>query len=62
MLKKIEIQNEIINLITTGYNTYECKKHRSNKISVIASRNGIPLGIHVSNSNVHDINLTYYII
>ena len=42
---------------TTGYNTYECKKHRSNKISVIASRNGIPLGIHVSNSNVHDINL-----
>ena len=26
---------------TTGYNTYECKKHRSNKISVIASRNSI---------------------
>jgi len=51
------IMNKYGTRYTTGYNTYECKKHRSYKISVISSRNGIPLGIHVSNSNVYDINL-----
>jgi AraC-like DNA-binding protein len=42
---------------TTGINTYEAKKHRSNKLSCIVSKNGIPLGIKLANSQVHDIKL-----
>jgi transposase len=42
---------------TVGMNTYESKKHKSNKLSVIASKNGIPLGIHIGNGNIHDLNL-----
>ena len=38
-------------------NTYESKKHRSNKLSIIANRNGIPLGIKLGNGNIHDIKL-----
>jgi transposase len=42
---------------STGMNTYENKKHKSNKLSLIVSKNGIPLGIHLNNGNIHDINL-----
>jgi len=42
---------------TTGINRYEAKKHRSNKLSCLVSKNGIPLGIKLSNSSVHDIKL-----
>ncbi len=42
---------------SASINSYESKKHKSNKVSIIASKNGIPLGIHVSNSNIHDLNL-----
>ena len=44
---------------TTGINTYEARKHRSNKISCIVSKNGIPLGIKVTNSQIHDIKILY---
>lgn len=44
---------------TTGINTYESRKHRSNKISFIVSKNGIPLGIKVTTSNIHDIKILY---
>lgn len=42
---------------TVGYNSYESKKHKCNKISVLSSKNGIPLGIHIDTGNIHDINL-----
>ena len=42
---------------TTGINPYEARKHRSNKLSCIVSKNGIPLGIKLANSQVHDIKL-----
>jgi transposase len=42
---------------TTGINTYEAKKHRSNKLSCIVSKNGIPLGIKLTNSQTHDIKI-----
>lgn len=42
---------------TTGINTYEARKHRSNKLSCIVSKNGIPLGIKLTNSQVHDVKL-----
>ena len=44
---------------TTGYNSYEAKKHRSNKISCIVSKNGIPLSIKITNSQIHDIKILY---
>lgn len=44
-------------LETVGMNTYESKKHKSNKISIIASEKGIPLGIKLGNGNIHDIKL-----
>jgi hypothetical protein len=44
---------------TTGINTYEARKHRSNKISCIVSKNGFPLGIKVTNSQIHDIKILY---
>jgi hypothetical protein len=40
-------------------NTYEARKHRSNKISCIVSKNGIPLGIKITNSQIHDIKILY---
>lgn len=43
--------------ITTGFNSYESKKHRCNKLSIISSKNGIPLGINIGKGNIHDINL-----
>jgi hypothetical protein len=42
---------------TTGINTYEVKKHGSNKLSYIVSKNGIPLEIKLANLQVHDIKL-----
>ena len=42
---------------TTGINTYEARKHRSNKLSCIISKNGIPLGIKLGAGNIHDIKL-----
>lgn len=42
---------------TVGMNTYESKKHKSNKLSIIASKNGIPLGINLNTGNIHDIKL-----
>ena len=42
---------------STGLNTYESKKHKSNKLSIVASKNGIPLGIHINKGNIHDIKL-----
>ena len=44
---------------TTGINTYEARKHRSNKLSCIVSKNGIPLGIKDTNSQIHDIKILY---
>lgn len=44
-------------LNTVGMNTYESKKHKSNKLSIVASQNGIPLGIHIDTGNVHDLKL-----
>ena len=38
-------------------NTYESKKHKSNKLSILASKNGIPLGIHIDGGNIHDLKL-----
>ena len=38
-------------------NTYESKKHKSNKLSIIASKNGIPLGIHIDTGNIHDLKM-----
>ena len=42
---------------TVGMNTYESKKHKTNKLSILASKNGIPLGIHIDGGNIHDIKL-----
>ena len=42
---------------TVGMNTYESKKHKSNKLSIVASKNGIPLGIHINTGNIHDIKM-----
>ena len=42
---------------TTGYNSFECKKHKCNKLSIISSSNGIPLGIKLGLGNIHDIKL-----
>lgn len=42
---------------TTGINTYEARKHRSDGVSAVVSENGIPLGIKLSNSSVHDIKI-----
>lgn len=44
-------------LETVGMNTYESKKHKSNKLSCLVNRNGIPLGIKLGNGNIHDIKL-----
>ena len=33
------------------------KKHRTCKLSIIASKNGIPLGITLSNTLIHDVKL-----
>ena len=38
-------------------NTYESKKHKSNKLSIVASKNGIPLGININTGNIHDIKM-----
>ena len=42
---------------TTGFNSYESKKHKCNKLSIISSANGIPLGIKLGGGNIHDIKL-----
>ena len=42
---------------TTGYNSFESKKHKCNKLSIISSANGIPLGIKLGSGNIHDIKL-----
>ena len=42
---------------TTGYNSFESKKHKCNKLSIISSANGIPLGIKLGGGNIHDIKL-----
>jgi hypothetical protein len=42
---------------SVGMNTYESKKHKSNKLSILASKNGIPLGIHIDGGNIHDLKL-----
>ena len=42
---------------TTGFNSFESKKHKCNKLSIISSSNGIPLGIKLGLGNVHDIKL-----
>lgn len=42
---------------TVGFNTFESKKHRCNKLSCIVNENGIPLGIKLSTGNIHDITL-----
>ena len=42
---------------TTGYNSFESKKHKCNKLSIISSANGIPLGIKLDGGNIHDIKL-----
>ena len=42
---------------STGFNSYESKKHKCNKLSIISSKNGIPLNIHISNGDISDINL-----
>ena len=42
---------------TTGYNSFESKKHKCNKLSIISSANGIPLGIKLGCGNIHDIKL-----
>jgi transposase len=39
------------------YNPFESGKHKSNKLSCIVNNNGIPLGIKLSNGNIHDITL-----
>lgn len=44
-------------LDTVGMNTYESKKHKSNKVSIIANEKGIPLGINIGKGNIHDIKL-----
>jgi hypothetical protein len=44
-------------LDTVGMNTYESKKHKSNKVSIIANEIGIPLGINIGKGNIHDIKL-----
>jgi hypothetical protein len=44
-------------LNSVGMNTYESKKHKSNKLSIVSSKNGIPIGIHVNNGNIHDIKM-----
>ena len=44
-------------LNSVGMNTYESKKHKSNKLSILASKNGIPLGIHINSGNIHDIKM-----
>ena len=42
---------------TVGYNSFESRKHKSNKLSCLVSHHGIPLGIKLSTGNVHDITL-----
>ena len=42
---------------TVGMNTYESKKHKSNKLSIVSSQNGIPLGIYIDTGNIHDLKL-----
>ena len=42
---------------TVSLNSYESKKHKSNKLSIIGSKNGIPLGIHIDSGNIHDLKL-----
>jgi hypothetical protein len=41
----------------TSFNNYVMKKHRTCKLSIIASKNGIPLGITLTNTLVHDVKL-----
>ena len=42
-----------------GIGTYENKKHRTNKLSYIVSKNEISLCIKISNSQVYDIKLLF---
>ena len=42
---------------TTGFNSFESKKHKCNKLSILSSSNGIPLGIKLGLGNIHDIKL-----
>ena len=42
---------------TTGFNSFESKKHKCNKLSIISSSNGIPLGIKLGLGHIHDIKL-----
>lgn len=41
----------------TSFNNYVLRKHRTCKLSIISSKNGIPLGITISNTLTHDIKL-----
>jgi len=42
---------------TVGFNSFESRKHKSNKLSCLVSNHGIPLGIKLSTGNIHDITL-----
>lgn len=42
---------------TTGFNSFESRKHKCNKLSILSSSNGIPLGIKLGLGNIHDIKL-----
>lgn len=39
------------------FNNYVMIKHKTSKLSIISSKNGIPLGISIGNSLEHDINM-----
>ena len=41
----------------TSFNNYVMKKHRTCKLSIITSKNGIPLGVTLTNTLVHDVKL-----
>jgi transposase len=36
------------------------RNRKGNKVSIIVTKNGIPLGMCLSTSNIHDINLVEY--
>lgn len=41
----------------TSFNNYVMRKHRTCKLSIITSKNGIPLGVKLTNTLVHDVKL-----
>ena len=46
-----------IDLKEINFKRFESKKHKCNKLSIISSANGIPLGIKLGCGNIHDIKL-----